>query len=188
MQAEAQTETQGLRTRAILASVLRVVVIIGVLMTAYWIVPLDPSSASITAAVWAGVLAVGVLLVVFLHQTRRILRSEAPMLAATETLLILLAIFLVGFAFIYLAVSTSEASAFSEPLNRTGAVYFAVTVLSTVGFGDITPESDGARWLVIIQMLIDIGLIAGALRLIFGMAKWASERRRTSGEASVADE
>jgi hypothetical protein len=83
---------------------------------------------------------------VFLHQTRRINRSQYPLLAGAEMLIVVLAIFLIGFAFIFLSMSASAPESFSEPLNRTGAAYFAITVLSTVGFGDITPESDAASW------------------------------------------
>jgi Ion channel len=37
---------------------------------------------------------------------------------------------------------------FGEPLTRTGALYFTVTVFSTVGFGDITGKTEAARLVV----------------------------------------
>lgn len=172
-------------TRVLVRSVAQTSVIVVLLMTAYVVVPVDPASTVWVAAVSAAALVAALLIWGFLRQARRIVRSDYPMLAAAETLVILLAAFLLGFAFVYLAVSTSDPDAFSEPLNRTGAFYLAVTVLSTVGFGDITPESDGARWLVTAQMLIDIGLIAGALRLIFGLARAAT--KRASAQTSVGD-
>lgn len=169
----------GVPPRVAVRSILQIVLVIAVLLAGYWIIPLHPESAAVTAAVWAAVLAFGLLGLAFLRQARRIFRSEYPMLAAAETLVILLAVFLIGFAFVYLALSASDPSSFSQPLNRTGALYFAVTVLSTVGFGDITPTADGTRWVVMAQMLIDIGLIAGALRLIVGLARRADQRRQS---------
>lgn len=170
--------------RVIAAAAVRIIVVIAVLLAAYLLVPVEPESSVITAVTWAGLLALVAVIVVFMLQTRRINRSNYPLLAGAESLIILLAIFLIGFAFVYFVTSTSAPDAFSEPLNRTGAMYFAITVLSTVGFGDITPKADPSRWLVSAQMLIDIGLIAGALRLIFGIARRAEERRR----GAVADQ
>ena len=45
-------------------------------------------------------------------------------------------------------MATISASNFSEPLTRTGALYFTVTVFSTVGFGDITAKTEAARLVV----------------------------------------
>jgi len=162
----------------LLRSLTRIVVVIAVLLVAYLLVPLHPESTTISGVTWAALLAMVALVVVFVHQTRRINRSSYPLLAGTEALVIVLALFLIGFAFVYLVMSATAPDTFSEPLNRTGAIYFAITTLSTVGYGDITPKSDPSRWLVSAQMLIDIGLIAGALRLIFGIARRADRRQR----------
>ena len=55
-----------------------------------------------------------------------------------------------------------------HPLDRTSALYFAVTVFSTVGFGDIAPCTDPARLVVTVQMLADLAVIAVVIQLIFG--------------------
>ena len=168
----------------LMRSVARLVLGIAVLLAAYLLVPLHQESTAASAVAWAAILAVVGLVGVFAHQTRRINQSEYPLLAGVETLIFVLAIFLIGFAFIYLVMSTTAPDTFSEPLNRTGALYFAITVLSTVGFGDITPKSDPSRWLVAAQMLIDIGLIAGALRVILRIARRVDERQRATAESS----
>ena len=184
MTAEATT----LPWRVLTRSIIQIVVVVTVLLTAYLLVPVHPDTAAISAVAWAAILAGVTVAVVFVHQARRITHSAYPLLAGAEALIIVLVIFLIGFAFVYLVMSTSAPDTFSEPLNRTGALYFAITVLSTVGFGDITPESDASRWLVSAQMLIDIGLIAGALRLMFGIARRAEERRHvTDGQATASD-
>ena len=53
--------------------------------------------------------------------------------------------FLVAFSAIYLSMSHEAASTFTEPLDHARALYFTVTIFSTVGFGDITPKTDAAR-------------------------------------------
>ena len=126
--------------RVLARSIIQIVVVVAVLLTAYLLVPVHGDTAAVSAVAWAAILAVVTVVAVFVHQTRRITHSAYPLLAGAEALIIVLAIFLIGFAFVYLVMSTSAPDTFSEPLNRTGALYFAITVLSTVGFGDITPE------------------------------------------------
>ena len=75
------------------------------------------------------------------------------------------------FAALYLSLSQASTTHFSEPLNHTGAIYLAITVFSTVGFGDITPESDLARIVLSIQMLLDLVVIGAVVRLLTTAAK-----------------
>jgi hypothetical protein len=44
-------------------------------------------------------------------------------------------------------------------------------VFSTVGFGDITPETNGARIVVSIQMLLDLVVLGAVVRLVVNAAK-----------------
>jgi voltage-gated potassium channel len=174
--------------RVLVRAIARIVLVVGLLLTAYLLVPLQQGSAAYSAVTWAALLALVALVGVFVHQTRRINRSQYPLMAGAESLIVILVIFLIGFAFVYLVMSTSAPDTFSEPLNRTGALYFAITVLSTVGFGDITPKSDPSRWLVAGQMLIDIAFIAGALRLLLSIARRADERQRAGVDPAAEDD
>ena len=65
-----------------------------------------------------------------------------------------------------MTLSHADSSHFSEPLNHTGALYFAVTVFSTVGFGDITPKGDLARAVVSMQMILDLVVIGAVVKLL----------------------
>ena len=67
-------------------------------------------------------------------------------------------------------MSASDPGAFGGQLNRTGALYFTVTVFSTVGFGDIAPRSDPARVVAMVQMLSDLAVVGIVIRLILGAA------------------
>ncbi len=80
-------------------------------------------------------------------------------------------LFLVVFAVLYLSLSQASTTHFSEPLDHTGALYMVITVFSTVGFGDITPEGDLARISVSIQMLLDLVVIGAVVRLLTTAAK-----------------
>jgi hypothetical protein len=59
------------------------------------------------------------------------------------------------FAIVYVSMAHANPVSFSEQLSRTAGLYFTITVLSTVGFGDITARTDAARLIVSLQMLLD---------------------------------
>jgi voltage-gated potassium channel len=108
---------------------------------------------------------------VFAWQIRRISLAELPELRAVEALGIVVVLFLVAFSAIYLAMSHDAATTFTQPLDHTRALYFTVSVFSTVGFGDITPKTDSARLVVSAQMLLDLVLIGAVVRLLFNAAR-----------------
>jgi hypothetical protein len=64
-----------------------------------------------------------------------------------------------------------SASNFSEPMTRTDALYFTVTVFATVGFGDITAKTEAARLVVTGQMIVDLVTIALVVKVIVDAAK-----------------
>ena len=59
-------------------------------------------------------------------------------------------------------------------------MYYTVSTISTVGFGDIAAQSDAARALVTLQMLFDLALIAGLVRLIILATRTGLQRRHVS--------
>jgi hypothetical protein len=64
---------------------------------------------------------------------RSIAGSRYPGLRAAETLALILPLFLLLFASTYYLMERASAASFTEPLTRTDALYFTVTVFSTVG-------------------------------------------------------
>jgi len=75
-------------------------------------------------------------------------------------------------------MSWSYPDALGGQLTRTEALYFTVTVLSTVGFGDITPKTDVARIIVTIQMVLDLLVLGVVVRLILDAARRRSDQIR----------
>lgn len=104
-------------------------------------------------------------------QVRAIKRSEYPEVRALETLVTGGIMMLAVFAKAYLLISVADPSAFNEELNSFTTYYFTVTVLGTVGFGDITPVSVLARSVAMTQMLFDIALLAVFVRIVAGAVK-----------------
>ena len=106
-----------------------------------------PSSScpSVTSRALRAVLRLGadiaLIGAVFAWQIRRIALAELPELRAVEALGVVIALFLVLFSAIYLALSHGNVRTFSEPLDHVRAIYLTITIFSTVGFGDITPPN-----------------------------------------------
>ena len=113
-------------------------------------------------------------------QVRSVLRSPYPGLRAVESLAAAIPLFLVLFAAVYLRIADLDGSAFSEPLGRTDALYFTITVFSTVGFGDIVPRADVARVVTMVQMLGDLVFVGLVLQVMIGAVKLGLRRRATA--------
>ena len=109
-----------------------------------------------------------------------------PELRAVEALGIVIAVFLVLFSSIYFSMSNAAATTFTQRLDATRALYFTISVFSTVGFGDITPRTDQARLVVAAQMLLDFAIIGAAVRMLFNAAR--SRVRPNEGPVATPDQ
>ena len=90
--------------------------------------------------------------------------------------------FLVLFAPTYFLMERASAASFTQPLTCTDALYFTVTVFSTVGFGDIAARSETARVVLIVQMLADLALLGAGARVLLGAVQRGRERRSDTGD------
>ncbi len=168
------------RRRMIIRSALRILAATAGLVVLYALVPIPGTSG-------AGAL-VGLIigLVVFVGlvgwQIRAIAGAENPVMRAVEVVALALPLLTVVFAFTYVSISRADPAAFSEDLNRVDALYYTVATISTVGYGDIAPESSAARILVTIQLIFDIAFIAGLVRLLVLATRTGLQRRSADDE------
>jgi hypothetical protein len=174
--------------RVIGAAALRALGFIAVLSLVYLYLPLNESAATTAAVVVLCSVGLAVFVVIFLRRLRAITRSPHPYVTGGEALVEVLAVFIGVFAMIHLAIADASAAAYTEPLDRVAAVYFAVTVLTTVGFGDIAPVSTGARIATTIQMIVDLFLLAVAARVILGVARRSKEKRDRQLQAPSSED
>ncbi|MER5436540.1 potassium channel family protein [Streptomyces sp. NPDC002588] len=150
--------------RATLAAVARSIGLSAGLVVAYYLLPMDtPFGVGTVAGLVLGLIAVTAL---FLWQVRAIARSPHPGLRAVESLAAVVTLFALLFATSYFLLERATPGSFTEPLTRTDALYFALTVISTVGFGDITARTETARVMTMIQMVGGILLVGIATRVV----------------------
>ena len=90
--------------------------------------------------------------------------------------------YLLLFASAYFLMQRAAAGNFTQPLTSTDALYFSVTVFTTVGFGDITAKSETARVVLIIQMLADLALLGAGARVLLGAVHRGRQRRSDTSD------
>jgi hypothetical protein len=163
------------RRRLIVQAVLRTTVTVAVVVALYFLVPMDRPID--TATVLELVLGSLVLFAVIVWQIRQIIRSEHPGIRAVEGLAFTVPLFILLFATTYYLMNHANAATFAQPLTRIDAMYFSATVFTTVGFGDITARSQGARVLVTVQMLLDLVVVGLVLRLVVNAVKVGRQRQ-----------
>jgi len=136
--------------------------------------------------VFSGLPIVSILIgmAAYLWYTRRQLKkidtSRFPQVQAIETLIMMTAMFLALFSIIYVSLSQHDNQAFTERLDAFSAYYFSLTVLATVGFGDITPITTLARSVTMVQMAIDLALVGILVRIVSTAASRAISQRKAS--------
>jgi voltage-gated potassium channel len=123
----------------------------------------------------AGLLAL-IGLIVF--QVRSVIKATYPAQRAVEALATSAPLFLLLFAGTYFVMGSEN---FSEPMSRTDALYFTVTVFATVGFGDIVATSEAARALVTGQMVAGIVVIGIGARIIVDAVKYGRDQQPLQG-------
>ena len=150
------------------------------LVVLYCVLPVGhATNASTMVALGAGLVLFTAVLV---WQIRSIVRGDHPYVRAAEALAIVIPLLVFTFALVYLGLWHTNHHSFSETIDRTSAVYFTVSVLSTVGFGDIVATTDSARLVVTVQMLLDLVLIGVIARVIWGAAR-VGKARKNAGPA-----
>jgi len=131
---------------------------------------------------WLGIV-IGLLIIVgsVLLTVKRINRvgtSHEPYLEAGLAVVMMIALIVIGFASIYAALSR-HGEEFADIHTKLDAVYFTITTLATVGYGDIAPTGQVARAVAIIQMVVDILVIGVAARLAMRVAARETEARKS---------
>jgi voltage-gated potassium channel len=143
----------------------RAVLTASVLVALYYVLPLDVRDSHLSTVAKL-VLGFVVLVGVMTWHIRAITQSESPALRAMEGLAMAVPLFILLFASAYYLMSQADESSFTAPLSRTDGLYFAVTIFSTVGFGDISARAESARLVVSAQMILDLLVLGLGVRIL----------------------
>jgi hypothetical protein len=175
-----QPLSRAQRRRVLWRVLLRSLASAFVLVALYYVLPIqDLQGVHLAVSLSVGV---AVLVAVIVLQVRAITRSRYPGLRAVEALALTAPLFLVMYASAYVVLAQDSGANFStHQLTRTDALYFTLTVFSTVGFGDITATSQSARVFVMVQMVLDLAILGLGVQVYRGAVSMG--RRRSAGQA-----
>lgn len=120
-----------------------------------------------------GVVASAVFIALLIAAVSRLAKTKHPLVTGIAFVVLLSTTLVLAYAWLYVSLSNYDPTTFTEPLTKASSVYFTVTVLSTVGFGDITPVGDTARMVVTSQMILGFTVITIAIRTVLSTTQTA---------------
>ena len=100
------------------------------------------------------------------RQVRRSRRALRPAYLRIQWLLSAMYVLILGFALVYAVIAATLPAQFAGLDDRTDALYFSVTLVGTVGFGDIHPSGTVGQLAAIVHMVFNLIFIGTALRLL----------------------
>ena len=164
----------GERRRLITVGLLRGLAVTIGLVALYFLAPLSHMrGVPLWLSVSTGLLT---LTAITVYEVRAILHASHPAARAVEALAVIAPLFLLLWATTYYLMSQADAANFSQPgLSHSDALYFTVTVFTTVGFGDITATSQSGRLFVTVQMILDLIVLGAVVRVLLGAVRIARE-------------
>lgn len=159
----------------------RMAIAVTALLTLYFVLPLqDRGNFAVRAG--AVIVASTIFGAIFVRQLRQIHKARYPVLRAVEAIGLVATVFIVAMASIHYGLAAATPSSYSEALSRLDALYFTVTTLATVGYGDITPTSEVTRSVTMVQMVLGIALLGAGIRALLGIGRMVAEQRRNDND------
>lgn len=135
---------------------IRLIAAVGGVLVVYYFAPIGLNDSALLQNLMITLVAFGALLWIVVIQVGKLLAGEGTFGSLGVVLVLVVAIF----AMVYYVLATNRPDEFVGLATRTDSLYFAMTTLTTTGFGDIHPQGSFARALVTGQMFFDLAFLA----------------------------
>lgn len=165
------------RSRTLRPAVRSLATLVGVLVV-YFALPVGRQSSVLVAvlSVLGLLTGIAVLAVLIVGQVRRVLRADADDSVRVQTLLVLLYVAVAMFALGYFILERSAGDQFSGLETKVDALYFTMTTLATVGFGDVHATGQVARALVTLQIVFNLVFVGTLVSMLTSQIRRVRER------------
>jgi hypothetical protein len=160
-------------------------------IVAYYAAPLGEFSASAASVVFAvvGLLSgLGILVWLIIRQVRLLVDSRPDSTDVRADALVLLIFVIVPvFALGYFALQTADATQFADLDTKTDSLYFTLSTLATVGFGDVHATGQLARVIVMVQIAFDLVFVAAVASVVSSHIRERAAAVRTGAAQREVD-
>jgi voltage-gated potassium channel len=127
----------------------------------------------------AGVIVLGLLIVVLI---RRLLHADVD--ARARSLIVLLACVVLFFSWANVTLAKIPGE-FADLHTKIDSVYFSVSTLATVGFGDVHAAGQAARAAVTLEILFNLLFLGTAVTMVTGL--WRRQVQATRRHRGLED-
>ena len=154
------------------------------LLAVYYAVPegLFPSTVAAVLSIVGLVGGGGLLAWQITSQVRRQIERGGDEDVRLQSVLLLAYLGVIVFALGYVFLARSTDGQFAGLRTKTDALYFTVSTLGTVGYGDIHPTGQAARAIVTAQIVFNLVFLGSLARLLTGELRERAARRRAQGD------
>jgi heme A synthase len=144
----------------------------------FYVLPVDTDDSAFIPRGIVCAAMVGGLVWLFSRQIRAQVRALGDSGVRLESLFYLLALTVFTFALAYYFLAGARAGEFVGLATRTDALYFTVTTMVTVGFGDVHAQGQVARALVTAHMVFDVVFVSAFVSVLSARVRRTAERER----------
>ena len=155
---------------------LRLLVLMGLALVVYFLVPVQASEEDLAVRAVTSLLALCLLTAGVVWQI--LLHIEQPE-RKIDGLLFAMVVAVLAFALAFFRLEVAYPGQIVGLDTRVDALYFTMTTLLTVGYGDIHAQGQGARVLVMVAMVFNVAVIATAVTTISSRFRQRAEERAT---------
>jgi hypothetical protein len=163
---------------------LRSAVALALVLVVYFAFPVNQLASTTSTVLSIGGLIIGgsVLAWLIMLQIRHQLRAGSDEGVRTQSLLMLLYMAVLLFALGYYVLANSTDDQFNGMETKTDSLYFTITTLGTVGFGDVHAVGQAARALVTAQIVFNLVFVGALASLLTGRLRRRAAAAASSGE------
>jgi voltage-gated potassium channel len=156
---------------------------VAAMIVLYFVVPIDKRDG-LPVAVATTVTVLSAVLIAALAAKRIRAVLQGDLTEGAHSLIVVLALAVLGFAMGYYLLARSDPTEMAGLSTRLDALYFTLTTLATVGYGDIHPSGQAARAVACVNLLFNAVIVASLARTLLGVV---SRTRAARAEAPTSE-